>query len=173
MTLGAGLDRAQASSSDPPASLSWTSEPLEYDLNVVGDIELRLDAVITAGDTAWIVFLQDVDFNDRVTNVTAGYLRASLREVDLATSRTGAPVLPCRTYQGVPIGELVHYRIPLVPIARRFKAGNRVRVVISSDDQNPKMPAILGFRHASVGTSSLNTVWSSSQLLIPVSVAHS
>jgi uncharacterized protein len=40
--------------------------------------------------------------------------------------------------------------------------------VLASDDQDPKTPAIMNFRHASVGTSSLNTVRSSSRLLLPI-----
>jgi hypothetical protein len=40
--------------------------------------------------------------------------------------------------------------------------------VLTSDDQAPSTPAIMNFRHASVGTSSLNTVRSSSRLFLPV-----
>jgi uncharacterized protein len=129
---------------------------------------VQLDAVSTASDTAWIIFLQDVDAAGTVTDVTAGYLRAGLREVDEAASRPGAPDLPCRTFLAVPIGELVHYRIPLVANARRFKVGHRVRLFITSDDQDTNMPAMLTFRHASVGTSCLNIVKSSSRLMLPV-----
>jgi hypothetical protein len=39
---------------------------------VVGDIELRLEAVSTASGTAWIVLLQDVDAAATVTDVSAG-----------------------------------------------------------------------------------------------------
>ncbi|ETZ98794.1 peptidase S15 domain protein [Mycobacterium kansasii 824] len=56
----------------------------------------------------------------------------------------------------------------MVPNARRFKSGHRIQLVLTSDDQDPSVPAIMGFRHASVGTSSLNTVRSSSRLLLPV-----
>jgi uncharacterized protein len=168
MALGAGLGRVQASKTDPPSHLTWTGARLEHDLDVVGDIELRLDAVSTASDTAWIVFLQDVDAAGTVTDVTAGYLRAGLRNVDEANSRIGAPEVPCRTFQAVPIGEPVAYRIPLVANARRFKAGHRVRLLLSSDDRNPDSPAMLGFRHASVGTSSRNEIMSSSRLILPV-----
>jgi predicted acyl esterase len=172
MALGAGLNRAKPSETDPPSSLSWDSEPLTHDLDVVGDIEVQLDAICTASDTAWIIFLQDVDASGTVTDVTAGYLRAGLREVDEAASRPGAPDLPCRTFEAVPIGELVHYRVPLVANARRFKAGHRVRLFVTSDDQDTNMPAMLTFRHASVGTSCLNTLQSSSRLMLPVMPAE-
>ena len=68
----------------------------------------------------------------------------------------------------MPIGEIVRYRIPLVPNARRFKAGHKIRLYLTTDDQGDDKPALLMFRHASIGTSSLNTVYSSSQLLLPV-----
>ena len=168
MVLGAGLNRANPSPIDPPSTLMWTSDPLEEALDMVGDIELRLVAAATASDTAWIAMLQDVSPDETVTDITAGWLRASLREVDEAASVPGAPVLPCRNAQAVPIGEHVVYRIPLVPNARRFKAGHRIRLILASDDQDPSAPVIMNFRHASVGTSSLNTVRSSSRLLLPV-----
>lgn len=55
-------------------------------------------------------------------NVTAGYLRAGLRKVDETESRLGGPVIPCQTFEAVPIGEEARYRIPLVPNARHFNA---------------------------------------------------
>jgi predicted acyl esterase len=168
MVLGAGLNRARPSAVDPPSQLQWTSATLTEDIDMVGDIELRLVASATAIDTAWMATLQDVAPDGTVENVTAGWLRASLRAVDEAASRDGAPVLPCRTPQGVPVGEDVEYRIPMVPNARRFASGHRIRLVLTSDDQQPSTPAIMNFRHASVGTSSLNTVRSSSRLLLPV-----
>jgi predicted acyl esterase len=171
MVLGAGLGRARASSIDPPSSLSWTGAPLDESLDVVGEFEVRLVASATAADTAWIVTLQDVAPDDSTVDVTAGWLRASLREVDEAASRPGAPVLPCRNPVAVPIAQDVTYRIPLVPNARRFGAGHRIRLVLTSDDQDPGMPAIMNFRHASVGTSSVNTVRSSSRLLLPTQPA--
>ena len=167
LCLGTGLGRpAGAGASDPPTSLEWETRPLEADLDLVGDVELRLEATSTAIDTAWIATVQDVAPDGEVTDVTQGWLRASLREVDEAASRPGAPVLPCRRAQTVPIGERVTYRVPLVPNARRFAAGHRIRLVLTSDDQPETAPAIMGFRHAPVGTSSLNTVHAESRLLL-------
>jgi predicted acyl esterase len=168
MNLGGGLNRPRASETDPPPFLQWTTATLSRDLDLIGPIELQLDAACTAPDTAFIAVLQDVDENENAVNVTAGYLRASLRAVDQATSRRGAPVLPCRTFEAVPIGEKVSYRIPLVPNARRFRAGHKLRLCLTTDDQNADRPALLEFRHASVGTSSFNTVFSSSRLLLPI-----
>jgi predicted acyl esterase len=148
--------------------LQWTTPALPRDLDVIGPIELQLDAACTAPDTAFIAVLQDVDENENAINVTAGYLRASLRAVDQGASKRGTPVLPCRTFEAVPVREMVRYRIPLVSNARRFRAGHKLRLYLTADDQNPDGPALLEFRHASIGTSSFNTVFSSSRLLLPI-----
>ena len=150
-----------------PSLLVWTSAPLEQALDVVGDIELELHASATALDTAWIVTLQDVAPDGTVVDVTAGWLRASLRRVDPAASSVGSPELPCREAEIVVPGSITTYRIPLVTNARRFAAGHRVRLVLTSDDQDENTPAIMGFRHATVGTSR-NTIHSSSRLVLAV-----
>lgn len=166
MALGTGLQRRSARPTDPPSLLSWQTAPLEADLDVVGDIELCLDASATASDTGWIVLLEDVAPDGSAETITQGWLRASLREVDEGRSRPGAPVLPCRRPQVVPIGEVVGYRIPLVPNARRFRPLHSIRLTVCSDDQPDEVPVIMGFRHAPVGTSSVNTIHSSSRLLL-------
>jgi uncharacterized protein len=169
---GPGLNRPpRALKSDPPSVLYWQSEPLAADLDVAGEIELRLTATSTANDTAWIVMLRDVAPDGTVADITGGWLRASLREVDEAASRTGAPVLPCRNPQLVPINQPVDYRIPLVPNARRFAAGHRIQLMLTSDDQPKDVPVFLGYRHPPVGTTARNTVHATSRLLLPVLTA--
>ena len=42
------------------------------------------------------------------------------------------------------------------------------RPILTTDDQDPKFPAEMSFRHASVGTSSLNRIAASSRLCLPV-----
>jgi uncharacterized protein len=168
MSLGVGLNRARASEADPPSSLTWETRPFVGDLDVVGNVELRLDATASAADTAWIVTLQDVAADGTTADVTAGFLSASLRAVDEAASEPGAPFLPCTSAEAGPINERVSYRIPIVGTGYRFAAGHRLRLSLTSDDQDPKFPAEMNFRHATVGTSSLNRIASAPRLLLPV-----
>jgi predicted acyl esterase len=170
MVLDAGLRRSGSSDADPPSQLVWTSGALEQALDVVGDIELELHASSTALDTAWIVTLQDAAPDDTVQDVTAGWLRASLRRADPAAAANGSLELPCREADIVVPGAKTTYRIPLVTTARRFAVGHRVRLVLTSDDQDDSTPAIMGFRHAPVGTSR-NTIHSSSKLVLAVAGA--
>ncbi|MCU1360314.1 MAG: peptidase, partial [Ilumatobacteraceae bacterium] len=170
--LGTGLSRpGRARKSDPPSLLTWTSQPLDVGLDVVGNIELELTATCTAIDTAWIVTLSDVAPDGTTTHITGGWLRASLREVELETSVLGAPVVPCRNPVAVPINEPVDYRIALVPNARRFAIGHRIQLTITSDDQPADVPVFLGYRHPPVGTNTRNTIHASSRLHLPVLVA--
>jgi predicted acyl esterase len=167
--LGTGLQRPKrALGSDPPHVLYWQSEPLPADLDIAGNIELRLNATTTATDTAWIVTLSDVAPDETVTHVTGGWQRASLREIDQGTTVEGAPAVPCRNAVAVPPGERLEYRIPLVPNARRFQAGHRIQLMITSDDQDESIPVFLDYRHAPVGTSAHNVIHASSRLTLPV-----
>lgn len=92
----------------------------------------------------------------------------TLREVDDAASHPGAPVIPSRDPRLVPIGEPVEYRIPLVPNARRFAAGHRIQLMLTSDDQQKDVPVFLDYRHVPVGNNSRNTIGSDSRLLLPI-----
>jgi uncharacterized protein len=78
------------------------------------------------------------------------------------------PSVPCTSPAHVPISEAVRYRIPVVGTGYRCAAGHRLRLVLTSDDADPNFPAMMTFRHASVGTSSLNRVAATSRLVLPL-----
>ncbi len=94
MNLGGGLNRPHPSETDPHLLLHWTTMLVSHGLDLVGAIELGLDAAWTAPATAFIAVLQDVDEAENAVNITSGYLRAGLREVDEVASKPGSPVLP-------------------------------------------------------------------------------
>lgn len=151
-----------------PDSLSWDTPALATDLAFAGNIELILDAQITALDTSWIAVLLEVPSTGQPTAITAGWLRATLSEVDETRSVPGAPVLPCRTPAALPLGERVTYRIPLVANARRVRKGHRLRLVIASSDEAEHSRTMMGFTHTPVREASVNTVFGNSRLLLPV-----
>jgi predicted acyl esterase len=112
--------------------------------------------------------LYDVAPDGTASSLTGGWLRAMLREVNDKLSVPGAPVLDCTDPVAIPVGEMVTYRIPIVPNARRIATGHRLRIVLTSDDQRKGAPTLLGFTHTPIAQPSLNTVFSSSRLLLPV-----
>ena len=151
-----------------PDTLHWETTAEQEPWDIAGNIELRLDATITALDTSWIAVLYNIALDGKATPITAGWLRAMLRKVDEKTSVAGAPVVPCREPEVVPLGEPVTYRIPVVPNARRIQPGHTLRLSLTSCDQGKDAPTVLGFRHAPIGGGTLNTILSSSRLLLPI-----
>ncbi len=155
-----------------PPLLQWETGPLEADLDMAGNIELALDAHLSASDAAIIAVLLDVGTDGTARPITAGWLRASLRTVDEKASRLGAPVLDCREPVAVPPSEVVSCRVPIVANAYRFVAGHRIRLLICSDDQPKTVPTMLGFRHPVVASAVQVSVRSTSRLFLPVLAAY-
>ncbi len=89
--------------------LAWETPPFDADLEFAGDIELTLEAKITAFDTSWIAVLYDAPPDGEPEAITAGWLRAAFSGVDEKRSVPGAPVPDCRTPDrrtGRPTGDL-------------------------------------------------------------------
>jgi hypothetical protein len=138
-----------------PDRLEWATGPFERPVEFAGSIELTVDATATAHDTAWIAVLYDVAADGSREAITAGWLRGSQRNSDAVPE----PVAP---------GALATYSIPVVPNARHLRAGHALALVLTSSDSAKDAPTVLGFRHSPTGDSSVNTVLSSSRLVIPV-----
>jgi putative CocE/NonD family hydrolase len=101
--------------------LSYTSEVLERDLEVVGPVEMVLYAVSSAKDTDWIVRLSDVHPDGRAIFITEGIIRARYRGgTDGDTIELLEP------------NEVAEYRIRCYPTANVFARGHRLRLDISS-----------------------------------------
>ncbi|MEL6823601.1 MAG: CocE/NonD family hydrolase, partial [Calditrichota bacterium] len=118
--------------------LTYTSKPLASDLEITGHPEIKLFAKSTASDGVFIVYLEDVAPDGRVTYITEGVLRAIHRKV----SNAPPPYHhygPYRSYlraDGMPIpaGEVVELHFALQPTSVRLEAGHRIRVAISGHD---------------------------------------
>lgn len=100
--------------------LTYTSEPLDNDLDVVGPLRAILHASSSARDTDFSVRLSDVFPDGRAIVLQSGILRARYRDI-------GAPELlePGRVYR---------FEIDMWATANRFKAGHRLRVDVCSAD---------------------------------------
>ena len=171
MTLGNGLDRAQASPTDPPSWLNWTSAPLP------GRPRRRR----RRPSSAWTPQPRrrtPPGSSPFRTSTPQGPRRGHgrLSAGKPAQGRRGRkpagwpPCFPCRTAVAVPIGEVVP--LPRPAGVERATVRRRTPDPARPDERRRRprrdgVPAIMNFRHASVGTSSLNTVLSSSRLLLP------
>ena len=121
---------------DRPDVLCFTSEPLDFDLEITGYITVTLYAATTAKDTDFTAKLVDVRPDGFAHNLQDGIVRARYR----TSAREPSFVTP---------GEVRRYTIDLWATSHLIKAGHRIRVDISSSnfprfDRNPNTGAALG-----------------------------
>lgn len=102
-----------------PDVLTYTTEPLEEDLDVVGGISVELYVSSSAADTDFCARLSDVFPDGRAIQLQSGMLRARYRQQE--------PEL-------LEPGRIYRMEIDLWATANRFFAGHRLRVDISSAD---------------------------------------
>lgn len=102
-------------------SLTYTSEPLERDLEVTGPVQAVLYGLSSAVDTDWTVRLSEVYPDGRSINIVDGIIRARYRN----SSTTTELIEPNKVYR---------YQVDLWATSNVFKAGNRLRVSVHSSN---------------------------------------
>lgn len=151
-----------------PDVLAFTSEILAEDLDVIGAPEVEIHLSSDAPDTDIFVQLQDVYTESEIwpdgyrMNLTESIFRLRYREA------FDKPVM-------MTPGEVVKVRFELYPIANRFQAGHRVRLLVSSSsfprfDVNPNTGEPIGrhtHKRVAVNTIHHDKVYAS-RLILPV-----
>lgn len=129
--------------------LRFSSLPLAADTTLVGHPLAELWVASPVPDQHVFVYLEDVAPDGSTVLVTEGRLKASLR----AEHRAPYAVLGLPWHRGLeadhqPLvdGEPVRLRLDLLPLAHVFKAGHRLRVVITGSDFRERFPAPAGHR---------------------------
>jgi len=116
---------------DPkPEYLTFTTEPLKQDVEIVGHIALYLYASITSDDADFIVTLKDVPPEGAGVVLTRGWLKASHRELHNEKSKPWKPYHTHTNPQPVVPGEIYEYAIEIQPIANLFKKGHKIQLEI-------------------------------------------
>lgn len=126
--------------------LSFTSAPLERDLEIAGPIRLVLYASSTRSDTDFIVKLAEQmpqspgdrakGLNPASQLVSKGWLRASHRALDPQRSSEAEPYHGHAKPEPLVPGQVVKFEIGIEPMAYRFKQGNRIRLEIANGDSS-------------------------------------
>ncbi len=148
-----------------PDVLTYTTPPLERDLEVTGPVRVRLWATSTAPDTDFVARLCDVFPDGRSIDLTDGIVRARYRH---------HPRPPAFLEPGRP----VEYDIDLWSTSNVFAAGHRIRLQVTSScfprwDRNPNTGAALfsGTELRAARQQILHDPDHPSRLLLPVAVA--
>ncbi len=125
--------------------LTFTTAPLQADLEVTGHPVLHLYVSTTAADGDFFVYLEDVGADGYAQYKSEGQLRASLRKLG---QRPWLPDLPYHPsfqadVQELVPGETVELVIALFPVSHVFKEGHSVRVSLAGADvENFRTPEL-------------------------------
>jgi uncharacterized protein len=122
------------------AGLTWRTPALTAPLTLTGSSRLHLVAASTANDTDWFAKVSDVAPDGSESIVTAGFLRASHRELDRARS---APDRPWHTNtHPTPIepGRYYAYELAVWPTAYSLAKGHRLQLRVNSYDFPTHLP---------------------------------
>ena len=111
----------QSAAETAKTMLVYTTAPLEREVALIGNVSATLYAASSAVDTDFAVRLCVVDASGCSRNVQEGIVRARYRDGAGAPS----PITP---------GEVYRYEIELGPVGVRVRAGERMRVDVSSAD---------------------------------------
>lgn len=101
--------------------LVFSTQPLERDTEVTGNISVELFAASSAADTDFTAMIVDVDHSGYARFLTDGIVRARYRN----STERAEPIEPGRIYK---------YTIDLWTTSNLFKASHRIRVYISSSN---------------------------------------
>ena len=117
--------------------LTFTTRPLQEDLEVTGHPVVRLFLSANASDGAVFAYLEDVRPNGDVRYITEGQLRLIHRRV--GTSPLPGDPVPFHSYvraDGRPLasGEVAEVAFDLLPTSFLFRAGHAVRLAIAGAD---------------------------------------
>lgn len=124
--------------------LTFTTAPLEKDLEITGPVKLVLYASSTRSDTDFIIKLSEQfpqpgeerakGLNPQSQLVTKGWLRASHRALDPKYSTEMEPYHSHIHPEPIKPGEVYKFEISIEPNAIRFKQGSRIRLEIVNGD---------------------------------------
>jgi putative CocE/NonD family hydrolase len=101
--------------------LVYSSDPLSADTEITGPVTVDLWAASSAPDTDFTAKVTVVKADGRVINLNNGIVRTAFRDSLSAPT----PTVPGTPYE---------YRIAVWPTSYLFRAGDRIRLEISSSD---------------------------------------
>jgi len=160
--------------------LTFTSQPLQQDLEIAGNPKLVVYASSTQPEIDVIVklseqFAQGADQRSKGLQpgsfiVTKGWLRGSHQERHPERNTDAAPYYTHARAVPLAPGTIYKLEIALQPIAYRFKTGNRIRVEIANGD-SPVTDALFShiYRPDKMGTDTIHhDAEHPSQIILPV-----
>lgn len=132
--------------------LTYTSAPMETDMELTGHPLVTLFASSDAEDGAFFVYLEDVDDSGRVTYITEGELRGMCRQVspNEPPYRVFGPYRTFERRDAKPFirGEVAELTFDLWATSVVIRKGHRVRIAIAGADKDNFASYPLGRKEA-------------------------
>ncbi len=127
-------------------ALTYTTAPLDSDVEVTGHPVAHLWFVTDAPDLDFFAYLEEVDGSGKSTYITEGNLRSSHRKLSKAPYNNLG--LPYYTHyrsdlEPIPVGKPVELILSLLPTSYRFPKGSRIRITVAfADADNFETPVL-------------------------------
>ena len=118
----------------PGTAVGYITAPLANDTVVIGAGSVDLWVKSTSADTDIEVSISEVRPDGSEIYVQSGWLRASQRKTDEATSTDLTPIYTNAKADAadLPPGEFTKVRVALFPFAHPFRAGSRIRLTVDA-----------------------------------------
>jgi uncharacterized protein len=120
--------------------LVYNSKPVKKDTEITGNPVVNLLVSSTADDGAFIVYLEDVDLNGKVTYITEGQLRPLHRKIsqEAPPYTVFGPYHSFKKQDGLPFkpGEVTELAFELLPTSVVIQKGHQIRVAIAGHDKD-------------------------------------
>lgn len=133
---GGGVDYGDRAVADK-GLLTYTSSPLNRDVEITGHPVINLKISSSESDGAVIAYLEDVAPGGKVTMLTRGQLRLIHRKN--SSEKPPYPIFgPYHTFEDAsPMrrGEVAEVSFGLLPLSVKVKKGHALRVAISGHDK--------------------------------------
>jgi putative CocE/NonD family hydrolase len=123
--------------SNDKKALTYTTSPLETDVEVTGHPVVHLWLTTDGPDLDAFIYLEEVDRRGKSTYITEGTLRASHRKLSQAPFNNLG--LPFHSHyksdlMPIPAGEPIELVFSLLPTSYRFQKGDRMRITVAFAD---------------------------------------
>ena len=119
--------------------LTYTSQPLESNMEITGHPIVRLYVTSTDPDGAFYVYLEDIDEYGQVAYITEGQLRAIHRKISDETPpyKIMVPYHSFKQADSMPLvpGEVAGLAFGLLPTSVLIRKGHRLRLGIAGHDE--------------------------------------
>lgn len=121
--------------------LTYTSDPLDQDIEITGYPIVTLYAASTEPDCVFYVYLEDVHDNGTVTYITEGILRSIHRKLSPAKDAPYKMLVPYHSYRqedAMPMepGTITELTFGLYPTSVLIRKGHSIRIAIAGHDKD-------------------------------------